>query len=92
VHVEEADLLTFDRFGESDVTYYYGPSDDAIQARFEHGIEDALRPGGIVVANRKLTVDFKTSGDFRVLSTDGPDAVGAAQEERRSAPTVISPS
>jgi SAM-dependent methyltransferase len=72
VRVEEADLLTFDRYGDFDVVYYYGPfADDAVQAGFERRIEEALRPGGIVLASRKVDESWRTRGDFEQLWTDG---------------------
>jgi SAM-dependent methyltransferase len=72
VRVEEADLLAFDRFGAFDVVYYYCPfADDAAQARFEHRVEADLKPGGIVLAQRKLTDDWRASGAFELLSSDG---------------------
>ena len=71
VSVVEADLLTFDRFAEYDVIQYYGPFvDDAVQARFERRIEEALRPGGVILANRKVTDDWR-AGPFDLLHTDG---------------------
>jgi len=72
VPIEQADLLTFDRFGEFDVVYYYGPfADDAVQAAFERRIEAALPPGGLILANRKVTRDWETTGAFDLLWTDG---------------------
>jgi SAM-dependent methyltransferase len=71
VQIEEADLLTFDRFGDFDVAYYFRPfADVAVQGHFERRVEQELRPGGIVLANRKVTHDWKESGTFEVLSTD----------------------
>lgn len=71
VRVEEADLLAFDRFGDFDVIYYYGPfADEEVQAGFERRIEEALRPGGIILANRKVTHDWRTNGAFDLLWTD----------------------
>ena len=75
IRVEETDLLTFDRFGEFDVIYYYGPfADDEVQARFERRVEADLRPGGIVLASRKVTDDWQHGGAFELLSTDGSHA------------------
>lgn len=75
VLVEQADLLAFDRYGSFDAIYYYGPfADDQVQARFERQVEGALRPGGIVLASRKITHDFRESGAFKVLSHDGGQA------------------
>ncbi len=71
VRVEEADLLSWDHFGEFDVVYYYGPfADEETQARFERRVEETLRPGAIVLANRKVTEDFLENGTFEVLSKD----------------------
>jgi SAM-dependent methyltransferase len=70
VRVEEADLTTFDRFGDFDVIYYYNPfADDEVQARFERRVEAALRPGGIILAIRKVTDDWRRDGAFTLLST-----------------------
>lgn len=72
VRVEEADLLAFDRFGQFDVVYYYGPfSDHEVQARFERRIEADLRPGGIILASRKVTRDGIEAGTFEVLAEIG---------------------
>lgn len=71
VHVEAADLLTFDRVGDFDVVYYYCPfEDDDVQARFERRIEAALRPGGIILANHKITHDWQDRNAFDLLWTD----------------------
>jgi SAM-dependent methyltransferase len=71
VRVEEGDLTTFAGFGDHDVVYYYRPfRDDDVQARFERRVEEALRPGGIVLANRKLSYDWRESGEFEALWTD----------------------
>ncbi len=68
VPVEQADLLTFDRFAEFDVVYYYAPfADDQTQARFERRVEAALLRGAILVANRKRTDEWRDT--FELLST-----------------------
>jgi SAM-dependent methyltransferase len=65
VPVEEADLRTYDRFAEFDVVYYYAPfADDETQARFERRVEAALLPGAILVANRKLTHEWRDTFDL----------------------------
>jgi SAM-dependent methyltransferase len=72
VRVEEADLTTFDRFGDFDVIYYYKPfAEEDRQARFERRVEAALRPGGIVLAIHKVSDDWRRDGAFTLLSTDG---------------------
>ena len=48
-----------------------GPfADDDVQAVFEHRIEEAIRPGGIILANRKVSQEWRTRGDFELLETD----------------------
>jgi SAM-dependent methyltransferase len=87
VRIEEGDLLTFDRYGEFDVVYYYGPfAADEVQARFERRIEDALRPGGVILASRKVTLDFRDSGAFEVLSHDGSYAWVIQKKEATAGP------
>ena len=72
VRVEQADLLTFDRYGEFDVVYYFAPfADEAVQADFEHRIERSLRPGGIILAKRKASQEWRAGGAFDLLWTDG---------------------
>lgn len=71
VPVVEADLLSYDDYGSFDVVYYFGPfADSALAARFERRVEDALRPGGIVCANHKVSQDWK-DGPFDILHADG---------------------
>jgi SAM-dependent methyltransferase len=72
VRIEETDLLSFTGYGAFDVVYYYGPfADDNIQTGFERRIEEAIRPGGIILARRKVTFDFRETGAFEVLAHDG---------------------
>jgi hypothetical protein len=72
VRVVEADLLTFDGFEDAEVVYYYRPfADDAIEESFELRVEEALRPGGIVIAKGKVSDAWRRSGGFRELAHDG---------------------
>jgi 2-polyprenyl-3-methyl-5-hydroxy-6-metoxy-1,4-benzoquinol methylase len=71
VTVEEADLRTFDRFGEYDVVYYYAPFGDLpVQRDFERRIEAGLRPGAIVVCNGKVDQAWRASGLEQLASDD----------------------
>jgi SAM-dependent methyltransferase len=72
VRIVEDDLLTWDHFGDFDVVYYNGPfAHDQIQANFERRIETRLRPGGIILAVRKVDHTWQASGAFDLLWTDG---------------------
>jgi len=72
VRIEEADLQTFDRFGEFDAVYYYRPfADDDLQASFERRVEEALRPGGIILASHKQSGAWEADGAFEVLAHVG---------------------
>lgn len=65
------DLLTFDRFGEFDAIYYNGPfADERTQIEFENKVERCLRPGGVIVAIRKASEDWKSNGLFEVIWTN----------------------
>lgn len=71
--VWQKDIWEFDRYGDFDVIYYFRPLPNAdTQTKFEKLIEDKIRIGGILIANRKISTDIDTDRRFKRLSNDHP--------------------
>ena len=71
--VVEDDLLTFDDWAGWDVIYYYAPFHDEhpdVARAFEEKVEDRLKPGGIVIANHKVSERWRTDPRFEVLRSE----------------------
>jgi 2-polyprenyl-3-methyl-5-hydroxy-6-metoxy-1,4-benzoquinol methylase len=63
--VSQDDIWEFERFAEFDVIYYFRPfSEKSLQEKFEKLMEEQLRPGGILIANRKMNMDIDDNPDF----------------------------
>lgn len=78
--VAQDDIWQFDRFADFDVIYYFRPfAEKKLQLRFEKLIEDTLKPGGILIANRKMDLDIDQDPRFRRLTEQWP--VWQKQEE-----------
>ncbi len=64
--VSSADIWQFDRFDQFDVIYYFRPfSEKTLQYKFEKLMEEQLKPGGILIANRKMNMDIDENPMFR---------------------------
>ncbi len=71
--IERADIWDFDRYPAFDVIYYFRPFHDGmIERRFERFIEDQLKPGGVLIANRKMSREIDTDPRFVRLTPDLP--------------------
>ncbi|MBI5558840.1 MAG: class I SAM-dependent methyltransferase [Deltaproteobacteria bacterium] len=71
--VSRDDLWRYNDYGRFDVIYYFRPlANGEAQRRFEKMIEDALRPGGILIANRKMSADIDTDSRFERLHGELP--------------------
>ena len=71
--VAQADIWDFKRFNEFDIIYYFRPfSDKKLQTRFEKLIEEELKPGGILIANRKMGDEIADDPRFTKLSPRWP--------------------
>jgi len=67
------DIWNFDRLGEFDVVYYFRPfCEKTRQLKFEQRIEDSLKPGAILIANRKMSEAVDNDARFRRLSPEWP--------------------
>ncbi|MDA8165403.1 MAG: class I SAM-dependent methyltransferase [Desulfobacteraceae bacterium] len=71
--IEQADIWTYDRYGEFEVIYYFRPfCDREPQLRFEKMIEDRLKPGGLLIANHKNSDAIESDPRFRRLAPGLP--------------------
>lgn len=71
--VIEQDLLTYEDWGSWDVIYYYAPFHDArpdVATSFEETIEEKLKPGGVVIANHKVSERWKADPRFQELRAE----------------------
>lgn len=71
--IVQADIWTYEGYGDYEVIYYYRPfSDREQQLRFERLIEDSLKPGGILIANHKNSEAIGQDSRFERLSPTLP--------------------
>lgn len=72
-HVWQRDIWEFDDYDTFDVIYYFRPLPDAgPQTKFELLIENKIKKGGILIANRKISTAIEEDSRFKKLSTDHP--------------------
>jgi 2-polyprenyl-3-methyl-5-hydroxy-6-metoxy-1,4-benzoquinol methylase len=71
--VTQADLWEYAGYEKFDVIYYFRPlANGGDQRRFERMIEDRIRPGGILIANRKMSGGIDSDPRFVRLSASMP--------------------
>ncbi len=71
--VAQDDIWDFNDFNQFDVIYYFRPfSDKELQTRFEKLVEDELKPGGILIANRKMGTEIDDDPRFTRLTERWP--------------------
>ncbi|PIE57861.1 MAG: SAM-dependent methyltransferase [Desulfobulbus propionicus] len=71
--VHEQDIWSFNDLNIFDVVYYFRPfSHKTPQVRFEKYIENTLKPGGILIANRKMDESINADPRFSRLSQTMP--------------------
>ena len=90
--VEQADILTFRRYNQFDIVYFYCPfSNGDLQERFEERLEDKMRVGAILVPRLKKSRAIEKDSRFeRIKGLDmmwikvksGPRTVGTAAKGR----------
>ena len=81
--VAQDDIWQFERFGDFDLIYYFRPfAAKELQLRFEKMVEDALRPGGILIANRKMDNGIDDDPRFRRLTERWPVWVKEGGDKR----------
>lgn len=71
--VVQTDIWRFDGYRRFDVIYYFRPFHEGeTQRRFERMIEDRLRPGGVLIANRKMSSLIEEDPRFQRLHESFP--------------------
>jgi 2-polyprenyl-3-methyl-5-hydroxy-6-metoxy-1,4-benzoquinol methylase len=71
--IAQADIWTYEGYGEYEVIYYYRPfSGREQQLRFERLIEDRLKTGGILIANHKNSEAIGQDSRFERISPSLP--------------------
>ena len=71
--IAQADIWTYESYGEYEVIYYYRPfSGREQQLRFERLIEDSMKTGGILIANHKNSEAIGQDSRFERLSPTLP--------------------
>ena len=67
--ITQADIWTYEGYGDYEVIYYYRPfSGREQQLRFEKLIEDSMKTGGILIANHKNSEAIGQDSRFERLS------------------------
>ena len=71
--VSREDLWNFTKLDEFDVVYYFRPfCEKSHQLKFEQRIEDSIKPGAILIANRKMSSDIDADHRYQRLSPHWP--------------------
>ncbi|THB74065.1 MAG: class I SAM-dependent methyltransferase [Desulfobulbaceae bacterium] len=72
-YVSCQDIWTFDRIDQFDIVYYFRPfCEKNYQLRFERLVEEHIKPGGILIANRKMSTEIGQQPEFIRLDPDMP--------------------
>ena len=72
-HVSQEDIWQFDHLDKYDLIYYFRPfCEKDTQLRFEKRIEDRIKPGSALIANRKMGESIDSDSRFMRLSVDWP--------------------
>ncbi|HIJ89950.1 MAG: class I SAM-dependent methyltransferase [Desulfobulbaceae bacterium] len=71
--IAQADIWTYENYGDYDVIYYFRPfSGREQQLRFEKLIEETMKTGGILIANHKNSEAIDQDSRFEKLSPTLP--------------------
>lgn len=67
--VSQEDIWQYSHIGKFDIVYYFRPfSEKTLQLQFESHVEQEMRPGAILIANRRM--GFGIEEDTRFLRLD----------------------
>ncbi len=71
--ISQTDIWQYDGYDKFKVIYYFRPFHEGnMQRKFERYVEDQLQPGGIVIANRKMSEEIENDNRFCRLSETLP--------------------
>ncbi|WP_136809731.1 class I SAM-dependent methyltransferase [Desulfosediminicola flagellatus] len=71
--VSQDDIWDFNELGNFDIVYYFRPfSKKELQLTFEKHVENSLKPGAILIANRKMGEDIDHDKRFIRLDSNWP--------------------
>ncbi|MEE4165197.1 MAG: class I SAM-dependent methyltransferase, partial [Desulfocapsaceae bacterium] len=71
--VGREDIWNYSNIQDFDVVYYFRPfCEKTRQLAFEQHIEDSLKPGAVLIANRKMSGDIDNDPRYSRLSTEWP--------------------
>ncbi len=71
--VSREDIWNYTKIDEFDVVYYFRPfCEKKRQLAFEQRIEDSLKPGAILIANRKMNSSINEDPRYRRVSAQWP--------------------
>lgn len=71
--VSQEDIWNYTKLNEFDVVYYFRPfCEKTYQLKFEQRIEDNLKPGAILIANRKMSRGIDEDPRYQRLSQNWP--------------------
>ena len=71
--VGREDVWNYTKIGEFDVVYYFRPfCEKKRQLLFEQRVEDSLKPGAILIANRKMSDSINEDSRYRRVSEQWP--------------------
>ncbi len=71
--VQNRDIWTYDDIAVFDVVYYFRPfSQGDMQRSFERRIEQEMRPGAVLIANRKMDESIASNPEFSRLHDHFP--------------------
>lgn len=71
--VQQADVWEFQGYGDYDVIYYFRPLPDGeSESLLERLIEDQMKKGAVLIANRKLDKEIENDPRFRPIDDNYP--------------------
>lgn len=78
--VSQDDIWEFNDLDKFDIVYYFRPfSKKELQLKFEQHVEDSIKPGAILIANRKMSENIDNDKRFTRLDSNWPVWIKTAQ-------------
>jgi len=68
IHIDKANIMEYDNYGDMDIIYYYCPLRDfKMEMKFERKVEDDMKVGAIVMASFKQDYNIKRDKRFKKI-------------------------